>query len=116
IALKRVGEGLLVDDLTSGDVDEHAPAFIAAKRSLSKRRVVSGVHWQQITTKSLSGKNRSRSPAPPSSLNPGGRGRPGCGWGRGAGDERPQGGGGGELPETEPHPAGPHAARRFPSQ
>src|ERR1700726_4771345 len=43
------------------------PAFIAAKRSLSKRRVVSGVHWQQITTKSLSGRNRSRSPGPPSS-------------------------------------------------
>src|SRR5215472_1678367 len=36
------------------------PAFIAAKRSLSKRRVVSGVHWQQITTKSLSGKSAAK--------------------------------------------------------
>jgi hypothetical protein len=56
------------------------PAFIGVKRSLSKRRVVSGVHWQQITTKSLSGKNRSRSPGPPSSLNP--KGKSGCGWRR----------------------------------
>src|SRR3974377_1984533 len=68
------------------------PAFIAAKRSLSKRRVVSGVHWQQITTKSLCGKNRSRSPAPPSSLNPGGRGRSGGGGGA------VRGGGGGGCP------------------
>src|SRR5262249_36216750 len=34
IALKRRGEGLLVDDLTSGDVDEHAPRLHRSKAVL----------------------------------------------------------------------------------
>jgi hypothetical protein len=66
IAAKRVSEGFLVDDLAPGDVDEYAPRLHRGKASLSKRRVVSGVHRQQITTKSLSGRNRSRSPGLPS--------------------------------------------------
>src|SRR5215510_2937790 len=34
IALKRVGEGLLVDDLTPGDIDEHAPRLHRSKAVL----------------------------------------------------------------------------------
>src|ERR1700686_3422806 len=34
IALERVGEGLLVDDLTPGDVDEHAPRLHRCKAVL----------------------------------------------------------------------------------
>jgi hypothetical protein len=34
IALERVGEGLLVDDLTPGDVDEHAPRLYRCKTVL----------------------------------------------------------------------------------
>src|SRR5215470_5989092 len=34
IALKRVCEGLLVDDLTPGDVDEHAPRLHRSKAVL----------------------------------------------------------------------------------
>src|SRR5258706_2643118 len=34
IALERVGEGLLVDDLTPGDVDEHAPRLHRSKAVL----------------------------------------------------------------------------------
>src|SRR5260221_7772244 len=34
IALERVGEGLLVDDLTPGDVDEHAPRLHRGKAVL----------------------------------------------------------------------------------
>src|SRR5260370_32689322 len=34
IALERVGEGLLVDDLTPGDVDEHAPRLHRSKAIL----------------------------------------------------------------------------------
>src|SRR5215469_14117179 len=34
IALKRVREGLLVDDLASGDVDEHAPRLHRSKAML----------------------------------------------------------------------------------
>ena len=36
IALKRVGEGLLVDDLTPGDVDEHAPRLHRSKAVLDE--------------------------------------------------------------------------------
>jgi hypothetical protein len=41
IALERVGDGLLVDDLARATLVSTLPAFIAAKRPLSKRRVVS---------------------------------------------------------------------------
>src|ERR1700674_3987063 len=34
IALERVGEGLLVDDLAPGDVDEHAPRLHRGKAVL----------------------------------------------------------------------------------
>jgi hypothetical protein len=76
-AAKRIDEGFLVDDLAPATLMSTLPAFFAVKWSLSKRRVVSGVHRQQITTESLSGRNRWRSPGLPSSLNPGGKGKPG---------------------------------------
>jgi hypothetical protein len=52
IALERVGEPSSSTISPRATLTSTPPAFIAAKQSLSKRRVLSAVHWQQITTKS----------------------------------------------------------------
>src|SRR6516164_7968352 len=45
IALERVGEGLLVHDLTSGDVDEHAPRLHRCKAVLVEQ---AGRLWRPL--------------------------------------------------------------------
>ena len=110
---ERVGEGRLVDDLAAGDVDEHASRFIAAKRLVSNRWVVSGVHWQQTTTKSLSGRNGRDPAASPSSVKPGGKAPSGCGWRRVPTTRMPSAAQ--SLPTSRPMPPAPTTHAVFPS-
>jgi hypothetical protein len=69
-ALKSVEKGFLIDDLAAGDVDQHAPGLHRREAVFVEDRVVSGVHWQQIATKSLCGRKRPRASGPPISLKP----------------------------------------------
>src|SRR5215469_1440076 len=113
IALKRVGKGLLVDDLTSGDVDEHAPRLHRSKAVLVEetgrlRCPLAANHheialWQEpieIPGAAKLAESRWQGPV----------------WVRvAAGADDPHAEGGAEFTDIQPDSAGAHDARVLPS-
>src|SRR5260370_40023518 len=110
IALKRVGEGLLVDDLTPGDVDEHAPRLHRSKAVLVEemgrlRCPLAADHHEialrqepiEIPGAAKLAESRWQGPV----------------WVRvAAGAADPQAQGGAQVTDSEPESTGAHAAHR----
>src|SRR3974377_2321176 len=111
IALERFGEGLLVDDLTPGDVDEHAPCLHRCKTFLVEetgrlRCPLAADHHEialrqepiEISGAAQLAESRWQGPVP---------GRAGAGGGR------PHAEGGAESTDIAPDSAGANDARRL---
>src|SRR5215471_7560866 len=111
IALEGVGEGLLVDDLAPGDVDEHAPQLHRGKAVLVEQ---TGRLRRPLATDHHEIAVRQESIEIPSAAKLAKSRRQALDWVRvAAGAEDAHAERGAESADIEPNPAGAHDARRL---